>query len=82
MDVILEKQNIINQIQSLEDEDLILAVKSLLDCGHKQSQVKFEIPAWQQLLVLHRKQKLSNNPETAITWEAMMQELDIEDEVL
>jgi hypothetical protein len=75
MNIQLEKEHIIEQIQQINDVDLIKALKSLLSYSQKKQEVEL-IPEWHKSIVRKRLSEAQAHPETLLTWDDMMQELD------
>ncbi|MCX6200030.1 MAG: addiction module protein [Bacteroidetes bacterium] len=78
MNLTLEKERIIEQLQQVKDVDLLKAVKSLLDFSLKQ-QIKtneVEIPEWHKTIVRKRIAHAKKHPETLLSWDDVMNELD------
>lgn len=78
MDLTLEKARIIEQLQQINDADLLKAVKSLLDFSLKKQAAKdeVEIPEWHKTIVRKRIAHAKKHPETLLSWDDVMNELD------
>ena len=78
MDIQLEKAIIIEQFQQINDADLIKAFKSLLDYSlKKQKEIKAQdVPEWHKDIVRNRLAHAKAHPETLLSWDDVMQELD------
>ena len=72
-DLKAEKLDLITWIAQLQDVSLIETLKMLKRKGNK---VGFEIPNWQQEEVLDRLSELKRNPETAIDFDKVLNELE------
>ena len=78
MNLTLEKARIIEQLQQVNDADLLKAVKSLLDFSLKTKTKgnEMEIPEWHKTIVRKRIVHAKKHPETLLSWDDVMNELD------
>lgn len=67
MNIQAQKAIIIEQFKQIEDENLISAIKSLLDFAFQKENK--EIPKAHQKLVNERFEKVRKNPERLLDWE-------------
>ena len=67
MNIQAQKAIIIEQFKQIEDENLISAIKSLLDFAFQKENK--EIPEAHQKLVNERFEKVRKNPERLLDWE-------------
>lgn len=78
MDTTLQKKRIIELLQQVEDADLLKAVKALLDFSMKKEsqQKEMQVPAWHKPVVRKRIAEAKKHPESLLTWDEVMNELD------
>ena len=78
MNLILERERIIERLQHITDVDLIKAVQSLLDSDieNKQQVNDVAFPEWHKSIVRKRIEQSKKNPETLLSWDDVMNELD------
>ncbi len=78
MNIQLEKDLLIKQFQQINDADLIKAFKSLLEYSlKKQKETKeTDVPEWHKDVVRKRLAHAKAHPETLLTWDDVMKELD------
>jgi len=74
MNIQAQKAMIIEQFKQVEDENLISAIKSLLDYAFKKENK--EIPEAHQKLVNKKKKKVRKNPERLLDWEEVKDRLN------
>jgi hypothetical protein len=74
MNIQAQKAIIIEQFKRVEDENLISAIKSMLDYAF-QNENK-EIPDAHQKLVNERFEKVRKNPERLLDWEEVRDKLN------
>ena len=78
MNLILERERIIERLQHITDVDLIKAVQLLLDSDieNKQQVNDIAVPEWHKNIVRKRIEQSKKNPETLLSWDDVMNELD------
>jgi hypothetical protein len=78
MNIQLEKARIIEKLQQVNDADLILAFKSLLEYGFKKQNEapEISIPEWHKNIVRKRLKHAQEHPETLLTWDDIMKEVE------
>jgi hypothetical protein len=78
MNIQLEKARIIEQLQQINDADLIMAFKSLLEYSSKKqnSHKDLPVPEWHKGIVRKRIAEAKKHPEKLLSWEDVMKELD------
>ncbi len=78
MNIQLEKARIIEKLQDINDADLIMTFKSLLEYGSKkQKEIKeISIPDWHKDIVRKRLIDSKEHPEKILTWEDLMKEIE------
>jgi hypothetical protein len=78
MNIQLEKARIIEKLQQINDADLIMAFKSLLDYSSKRqnSHKELPIPEWHKDIVRKRIADAKKHPEKLLYWDDVMKELD------
>ncbi len=78
MNIQLEKARIIEKLQQINDADLIMAFKSLLEYSSKKQSLAKEIPIpeWHKDIVRERISEAKKHPEKMLTWDDVMKELD------
>ncbi len=64
-----EKAMIIEQFKQIEDENLIHAIKNMLDYALKKEQESLEVPEAHQKLVLERFDKVRKDPDRLLDWD-------------
>ncbi len=69
MDIQTQKDTIIEQFKQLKDENLIQAIKNLLEYALKKEQESNGIPESHQKLVMDRFDKVRNDPDRLLDWE-------------
>jgi len=74
MNIQTQKTIIIEQFKQVEDENLISAIKSLLDYAFQKENK--EIPEAHQQLVNERFEKVRKNPERLLDWDEVKDRLN------
>jgi hypothetical protein len=74
MNIQAQKAIIIEQFKRVEDENLISAIKGMLDYAFQKENK--EIPEAHQKLVNERFQKVRKNPERLLDWEEVKDRLN------
>ena len=69
MNIQAQKVIIIEQFKQVNDENLINAIKSMLDYALKKEKDVFDIPEVHQKLVMERFDKVRKNPERLLDWD-------------
>lgn len=69
MNIEVEKAIIIEQVKTVNDMDLISAIKSMLDYAQNREQEIYDIPEVHQNLVMERFEKARENPESLMDWD-------------
>jgi len=69
MDIQTQKDTIIEQFKQLNDENLIQAIKNLLEYALKKEQESNEIPEAHQKLVMKRFKKVRKDPNRLLDWD-------------
>jgi hypothetical protein len=69
MNIQAEKAKIIEQFKQVNDENLIIAIKNILDYALKKEQESLEIPEAHQKLVIERFDKVREDPERLLDWD-------------
>jgi hypothetical protein len=69
MDIQTQKEVIIEQFKLLNDENLIQAIKNLLEYALKKEQESLEVPEAHQKIVMERFNKVRKNPERLLDWD-------------
>ncbi len=69
MNIQAEKAIIIEQFKQVDDINLILAIKNMLDYAQKKEVPNYDIPEEHQKVVLERFQQVRNNPERLLDWD-------------
>ncbi len=64
-----EKAMIIEQFKQIEDENLIHAIKNMLDYALKKEQESLEVPEAHQKLVMDRFDKVRKDPGRLLDWD-------------
>ena len=77
MNIQAQKAIIIEQFKQVNDENLINAIKSLLDYALEKEEEKMEISEENQNLVMERFAKVRANPERLLDWEVAKDTLDL-----
>lgn len=76
MNIQAQKAIIIERFKQVNDENLINAIKSLLDYALEKKEKVIEIPEEDQKLVMERFAKVRANPERLLDWEEAKKTLD------
>jgi hypothetical protein len=74
MNIQTQKAIIIEQFKRVEDENLISAIKNMLDYAFQKENM--EIPEAHQKLVNERFEKVRKNPERLLDWEEVKDRLN------
>jgi hypothetical protein len=69
MDLQSQKAIIIERFKHVEDENLIQAIKNLLDFAQKKERELYEIPKASQDIVMERFEKIRKEPEKLLDWD-------------
>jgi succinate dehydrogenase/fumarate reductase-like Fe-S protein len=69
MNIQAEKEIIIEKFKLVNDENLIYAIKNLLDYALKKEHENFQIPEEHQKIVLDRFEKVRKEPDRLLDWE-------------
>ncbi len=69
MDIQTQKEAIIKQFKQLNDENLIQAIKNLLDYALKKEQEGLDVSEEHQKLVMKRFNKVRKNPDRLLDWD-------------
>jgi hypothetical protein len=69
MDIQTQKEVIIEQFKLLNDENLIQAIKNLLEYALKKEKESLEVPEAHQKIVMERFNKVRKNPERLLDWD-------------
>jgi hypothetical protein len=69
MNVQAQKVIIIEQFKKVNDENLIKAIKSLLDYALERDKTLYDVPDEHQRLVMDRFEEVRKNPERLLDWE-------------
>jgi hypothetical protein len=77
MDVVAQKEIIINLIKQVSDVNLINAIKSLLDYASKKENTDFVIPEAHRKLVMDRFTRVRANPDRLINLDEAKKRLNI-----
>jgi DNA-directed RNA polymerase subunit F len=75
MNIQTQKAIIIEQFKRVEDENLISAIKNMLDYAFQKENM--EIPEAHQKLVNERFEKVRKNPERLLDWEEVKDRLNV-----
>ncbi len=75
MNIESQKEFIIKHLNSIEDEELVNAIKSILDYGLKKEREKQEIPLHNQKLVMERFNKVRKDPARLLDWDEAKKDL-------
>lgn len=75
MNIESQKEFIIKHLNSIEDEELVNAIKSILDYGLKKEREKQEIPLHHQKLVMERFNKVRKDPARLLDWDEAKKDL-------
>lgn len=70
-----QKAIIIEQFKQVNDENLIRAIKSMLEYALSKEKQSYTIPEDQQKLVMDRFEEVRNNPERLIDWDEVKKSL-------
>jgi hypothetical protein len=68
MNIQTQKEVIIEQFKLLNDENLIQAIKNLLEYALKKEKESLEVPEAHQKIVMERFNKVRKNPERLLDW--------------
>lgn len=74
MNIKLQKTNLIKQIESIDDSDLLITIKSVIDDGMKHQKKDFIISEWQKEFV--RERKKTAKLEDYKSWALIESQLD------
>jgi len=69
MDIQTQKDVIIEQFKLLNDENLIQAIKNLLEYALKKEQESLEVPEAHQKIVMERFNKVRKDPDRLLDWD-------------
>jgi hypothetical protein len=69
MDIQTQKDVIIEQFKLLNDENLIQAIKNLLEYALKKEQESLEVPEAHQKIVMERFNKVRKDPDRLMDWD-------------
>ena len=69
MDLQAQKAIIIEKFKQINDENLINAIKSLLDYALQKEDVLSDIPEEDQKIVMERLEKYKKSPEQLLDWD-------------
>ncbi len=69
MDIQAQKDIIIERFKQVDDENLVNAIKNMLDYALKKEKESFEVPEAHQKLVTERFDKVRENPERLLDWD-------------
>lgn len=69
MNIETQKNTIIEQFKQLNDENLILAIKNLLEYALKKDQESHDIPEAHKKLVMERFDKSRKDPDRLLDWD-------------
>jgi len=69
MNIQAEKAIIIEQFKQVNDENLIHAIKNMLDYALKKEQESYKVPEDQQKLVMERFEKVRQDPDRLQDWD-------------
>jgi hypothetical protein len=72
-----QKAIIIEKFKQVNDENLINAIKSMLDYALKKEKEVFEIPEAHQKLVMDRFEKVRKKPERLLDWDKAKKSLKV-----
>nr|NQU92752.1 addiction module protein [Bacteroidota bacterium] len=75
MNLQAQKAIIIKQFNQINDENLINAIKNILDYALKKEQQNLDIPEAHQKLVMERFEKVRKDPERLLDWEEVKKTL-------
>lgn len=76
MNIQAQKAIIIERFKQVNDENLINAIKSLLDYALEKKEQVIEIPEEDQKLVMERFAKVRANPDRLLDWEEAKKTLE------
>ena len=68
MNIQAQKAIIIEQFKQIDDENLINAIKNMLDYALKKEKENFEVPEADQKLVMERFEEVRKNPDRLLDW--------------
>lgn len=69
MNIQAQKDIVIAEFQQVNDIDLIMAIKSMLDFAKKRQTGSLEVPDSHQKLVMDRFKKVRSSPDRLLDWE-------------
>jgi hypothetical protein len=69
MNIQAQKAIIIKQFKQIDDENLINAIKNMLDYALKKEKENFDVPEADQKLVMERFEEVRKNPDRLLDWE-------------
>ncbi len=69
MNIQAQKDIVIAEFQQVNDIDLIMAIKSMLDFAKKRQTGSLEVPDSHQKLVMDRFKKARSSPDRLLDWE-------------
>lgn len=69
MDVQTEKELVIERFRQIDDEDLIRAIKSMLDYALKNAPKVYQVSEEQQKLVMDRFEQVRQEPDRLLDWD-------------
>ncbi len=69
MNIQAQKDIVIAEFQQVNDIDLIMAIKSMLEFAKKKETGSLEIPDSHQKIVMDRFKKVRSSPERLLDWE-------------
>lgn len=75
MNIQAQKAIIIEQFKQIDDENLINAIKNMLEYAIKKEKENFEVPEADQKLVMERFEEVRNNPERLLDWDEVKKTL-------
>lgn len=75
MNIQAQKAIIIEQFKQIDDENLINAIKNMLEYAIKKEKENFEVPGADQKLVMERFEEVRNNPERLLDWDEVKKTL-------
>ncbi len=78
MNIETQKSILIEQFKQVDDENLINAIKSLLDYALKKKEDIIEIPQSHQDLVIRRFEESRKDPERLLDWDEAKMTLNAE----
>jgi hypothetical protein len=69
MNIQAQKAIIIKQFKQIDDENMINAIKNMLDYALKKEKENFDVPEADQKLVMERFEEVRKNPDRLLDWE-------------